>query len=495
MDQRQTINQKSTDRSDRIARHSLAIFLALFACSLLRYLYKIGMARMLNVRGYGILSTVEPFMILTTSLTLTGFASALSKYLSEEIAQGHNETAENYLATALYYLFPLSVGVSVIVYGFAGVIAETLFHEPELTILIRVIIVLMPVQAIWLIFDGVFLGHQESPYYTYSLIVFDVVTLVAAVFLVSRGMGPMGAILGALIGGLAGVLCAYYFYVTKFKEKVSISSGEKSVAIMKKLTNFAIPKTITSVSAIILMSFDIFCVTYFLGVTYTGLYNAAVPLARMMISVSMSIRLPLLPAVSEDAAREKTYIAKYLTDAVRYVSAVTLPLVILLIYYAERLITFFFGPEYSPAATALMILALAMLCMAYGSIFSAIFQGMDDPQTPMKITVVAVVLNIILNIYLIPKIGIEGAAFATLASMAFSLVSLGYKIRGFAKYKRIRSDLLRIGGLSACVFVIAVVFKDIFLVGIFVALAFYAAAIIKFNIVDIKKFLSSIEEV
>lgn len=483
------------DRSDRIARHSLTIFLALFACSFVRYLYKIGMARMLSVRGYGMLSTVEPFMVLTTSLTLTGFASALSKYLSEEIAKGNNETAENYLATALYYIFPLSVGVSVVIYAFAGVIAEEFFHEPGLTTLIRIIIILIPVQSIWLIFDGVFLGHQESPYYTYSLFVFDVVTLIAAIILVKQGLGPLGAILGILVGGTVGVLFAYYLYLKKFKEKVSISSGEKSVALMKKLTDFAIPKTITSVSAIILMSFDIFCVTYFLGVTFTGLYNAAVPLAKMLTSVSMSIRLPLLPAVSEDAAREKAYIAKYLTDAVRYVSAVTFPLVILLIFYAKKLITFFFGPDYSLAATALMILTLAMLCMAYCSIFSAIFQGMGKPKVPMKITLFAVVLNVVLNIYLIPKIGIEGAAFATLVSMAVTFISLGYKIRGFAKYDIIKSDLLKIGVLSACVFAIAVLFRDVFLVGIMVALAFYATAIIKFNIIDLKKFLSRIEEI
>jgi stage V sporulation protein B len=482
------------DRSDRIARHTFTIFIIMFAAGLIRYFYKISMARMLGVRGYGLLSAVEPFMVITASLTLTGLAAALAKYLSEEIAKNDMKTAERYIATALFYIFPLAIGVSVFIFFSSGFIAEVIFHEPDLEVLIKIIVLIFPLEALWLVIDGVFLGYQESPYFTFSLFTFNVGLLSAAILLVRMGMGAEGAVAAIVIGDVLGLVSAYLIYLRKFKKKISLRHGEKSVALLKNLVNFAIPKTISSVSVMILMSFDVFCITYFLGVTYSGLYNAAVPVARVLLSVSSSICLPLLPAVSEDMAKEKVYVSKYLSDAVKYVSAATLPLVIVFVVYSKEIILLFFGEPYTDASHALMILSVAMLLMAYCTVFAVTFQGMGKPQIPMKITVFVVFFNILLNVYLIPRIGITGAAFSTVASMLLSFVYLSYRIREYADYGESKPDILKIGILSFFVFVIALIFDRMFLIGTVLGLAFYGFFIIKYKIIDIRKFVSVSEK-
>ncbi len=482
------------DRSDRIARHTFEIFVSMAAIGVLHYFFKITMARMLTVSGYGLLSTVEPVVILMSSLALTGFAAALSKYLSEEIAQNNRETAENYVTTALYYILPVSIGGSALVIFLSDSIAEIIFHEPQLGILIRIIILIIPVEALWLIFDGIFLGCQESPYYTYALLVYHVTVLSTALFLVAQGRGAEGAVTAMLVGDLSGLAAAYLFYIRKFKKRISFHGGKRSFALFKTLVAFAIPKTITSVSAVILMSFDIFCITYFLGVTYAGLYNAAVPVARVLMLVTQSICLPLLPAVSEDYAKEKEYASTYVTDALTYISAATFPLVILCSVYAEEFITFFFGAPYAAAACALVILCAAMLVMAYCAVFSVTFQGMGRPDIPMNISVFAVFFNILFNIYLIPRIGIEGAAFATLISLLIMFAYFSLKIRKYIDYGRIQSSILKIGILSLAMLAILLALCDMVLIGTVLGLAFYGGSIIKWKIIDIKKFFRQIEE-
>lgn len=482
------------DRSNRLARHTFNVFLAMFAIGFVRYFYKISMARMLDVRGYGLVSAVEPVIIITASFTLTGFAAALSKYLSEEIARKNIRTAQNYLATATYYLFPLSLAVTVIIFLAATPIADAVFREPDLGILIRIVVLVIPVEALWLIIDGIFLGYQESPFYTYSLLVYNVVVLVAAIGLVSLGMGTEGAVIGILLGDISGLIAAYLFYRRKFRGKFSLTGGSRSVRLLGKLIDFAVPKTITSVSMMILMSFDIFCITYFLGVTSAGLYNAAVPLARIMTSVSSSVALPLLPAVSEDVANEKGYVGTYLSDALKYTSGATFPLTILFVVYAEGLINLFFGTEYAVASTALMILSLAMFFMSFCSIFSVTFQGMGKPKVPMHITVFALFLNILLNIYLIPRMGINGAALATLASMVVQFVYLSVKMRGHAYYTPVKSDVLKIGCVSLGVLLIAVTFYHRMIVGIGLGMGFYVLCIVAFKIIDVRKFLFDLEK-
>jgi O-antigen/teichoic acid export membrane protein len=477
------------DRSDTIARHTFTIFLVTFAMSIIRYLFKISMARMLDVRGCGLISAVEPIIIFTASLTLTGFASALSKYLSEEMAKDNRKTAENYVSTALFYIFPLSIVVTIIVFFLSGFIAQTVFREPDLTILIQIIILVLPVEALWLVIDGLFMGLHESPYYTYCMFVYNVVMLAAAVLLVMAGFDAKGAVTGILIGDISGLIVAYIVYIKKIKKRISLSAGKQSFVLLKKLVNFAVPKTVTSVSMLILMSFDIFCITYFLGVVYAGLYNAAVPIARMTMTISLSIAIPLLPAISEDTARNKEYLQTYLTDALRYTFAATIPLVILFVFYAKEFIIFFFGEPYSAASTALMILSIAMLLRAFFSIFSVTFQGIGKPQTPMKIAVFAVFFNVALNIYLIPREGINGAAFATLVSMVIQFVYLTFKINDYADYNKIKSDIFKIGVLSLVLIVIVLIFKSMFLLGTTIGLAVYALLLIKSGIIDIKKFI------
>jgi O-antigen/teichoic acid export membrane protein len=176
------------DRTDRIARHTFEVLLSMVVIGALQYSFKISMARMLTVSGYGLLSTVEPIVVLTGSFFLSGFAVALSKFVSEEIAKDNKKTAENYIATALYYIFPLAIGVSIVMILLSDTIAELIFHEPNLGILIRIIVLILPVEALWLILDGIFLGCQESPYYTYVLLIYNALVLCGALFLVSRGI-------------------------------------------------------------------------------------------------------------------------------------------------------------------------------------------------------------------------------------------------------------------------------------------------------------------
>jgi O-antigen/teichoic acid export membrane protein len=477
------------DRTDRIARHTFEVLLSMVVIGALQYSFKISMARMLTVSGYGLLSTVEPIVVLTGSFFLSGFAVALSKFVSEEIAKDNKKTAENYIATALYYIFPLAIGVSIVMILLSDTIAELIFHEPNLGILIRIIVLILPVEALWLILDGIFLGCQESPYYTYVLLIYNALVLCGALFLVSRGMGVEGAVTAMVISDIAGLAAGYLFYVKKFRGRISFH-GKRSVTLFKNLVKFAIPKTIASVSII-----DIFCITYFLGVAYAGLYNAAVPIARVLLLITHSICLPLLPAISEDYAKDKKYISVYLSDALKYISTATIPLVFVCSIYAEELVTLFFGVSYGDASPVLVILSAAMLIMAYCSVFSVTFQGMGRPNIPMNVSVFAVFFNILLNIYLIPRIGIEGAAFATLASMMTNFVYLSFRIRRYIDLGGIKSDILKIGVISLILVGVLLLFRGTFFIGMGVGLAFYGVAVVSWKIVDIRKFIFRTEEI
>ena len=87
----------------------------------------------------------------------------------------------------------------------------------------------------------------------------------------------------------------------------------------------------------------------------------------------------------------------------------------------DRLLYFFYGTDFVSYAT-LMILFIVQIVNIFQYFFTTYLTSMDQLKELFKITVVAVVVNIVLNAALIPAIGISGAAIATLATMTLNAI-------------------------------------------------------------------------
>jgi O-antigen/teichoic acid export membrane protein len=103
--------------------------------------------------------------------------------------------------------------------------------------------------------------------------------------------------------------------------------------------------------------------------------------------------------------------------------------VLILTTGGDFLIEFCFGSSYKSGTTALAILAFGQLINAsFGSVGSLLNMTGNENDT-LKGMVIAVVVNMVLNILLIPHFGIEGAAFSTVISCFFWNVILRNSVR------------------------------------------------------------------
>jgi O-antigen/teichoic acid export membrane protein len=92
--------------------------------------------------------------------------------------------------------------------------------------------------------------------------------------------------------------------------------------------------------------------------------------------------------------------------------------------YAERIVALVFGSEYAPAAPVLRILVFAML-MVFGSMTSiSLIDAVGLQHRSVGVFVASLILNVTLNMFLIPRLGIMGAAWGTLLTQAFLAAAL-----------------------------------------------------------------------
>jgi O-antigen/teichoic acid export membrane protein len=145
-----------------------------------------------------------------------------------------------------------------------------------------------------------------------------------------------------------------------------------------------------------------------------GLYNAATPLAYFLSFPLLSIGLIYMPVLSELYAKGKMdEIRRNYSILTKWLSIAVFPVFLIFFLYADTIVTFLFGQEYLLSANALRILSLGYMIHNLAGQNTSTLIGIGENQFIMYSTLVVAILNIILNIILIPIWGIEGAAIAT----------------------------------------------------------------------------------
>jgi len=127
----------------------------------------------------------------------------------------------------------------------------------------------------------------------------------------------------------------------------------------------------------------------------------------------------------------------------KWLCSAMLPLFLVMFLFPEIVLSFLFGSNYALAANALRILSLGFIISNLLGPNRATLIVMGKSQFTMWATLAAAVLNIGLNIALIPPLGIEGAAIAaTVALVSINLI-VSWKIYSLGRIQPLSKNLIK----------------------------------------------------
>jgi O-antigen/teichoic acid export membrane protein len=130
---------------------------------------------------------------------------------------------------------------------------------------------------------------------------------------------------------------------------------------------------------------------------------------------------------------DTVHLQRVITQAARAILLFSLPATLFLIVFGGAILARIFGPEYALGATALAILAVGQLVSAGSGLAALLLDMTGHERDTAKNIALSALLNVALNAFFIPLWGIEGAALASVASLATSnllLVVLAYRRLG-----------------------------------------------------------------
>lgn len=219
----------------------------------------------------------------------------------------------------------------------------------------------------------------------------------------------------------------------------------------------------------------------------------------------MPISTVMYPMISQMAAEDNINgLKSTVSESINSISILVIPATIGSMLFAEPVVNLLFNrgafdPQaLSMTASALFYYSIGMIGFGFRSILSCAFYSLQDTKTPMINGVLAMIMNIVLNIVLSKYMGLGGLALATSISAIFCTVLLFISFRkkvGSFGMKRITISFIKILCASLIMGILARLSYGALLKHISANLALILAIIIGAGVYFILIYFMGIEEV
>ncbi|MEK5058187.1 hypothetical protein BK126_07860 [Paenibacillus sp. FSL H7-0326] len=255
----------------------------------------------------------------------------------------------------------------------------------------------------------------------YGLITFVkvFVSFVFSCVLIILGLGEKGVFLGIFFGTLLSIVS-----VTFNQWKVLNASFDLN--ILKKLLKYGVPLTLTFSMTFIIQFSDRFIIGWLKGPEQAGYYAVAADLSNQTIAMLMMIiNLGALPiAIKKYESEGVKEALKQFEQNFILMLGLSLPVVVGGIILSNNIAHVFFSEDYVDSVSVLLPLLLIGTCLSgfKSYYFDQAFQIGNKTIIQIIPVIVAAILSITLNLFLIPSLGASGAAISSISSYFVSLV-------------------------------------------------------------------------
>jgi stage V sporulation protein B len=345
-----------------------------------------------------------------------GINSTAVRYISLAIGKDDKILARSYFVYLLKFKMFLVVFLSIALILFSGIISLYVFNKPELAMPLRIAGIFMFLQSIADFLDSIFTAFQKFEYPLLRHIIFETARLVIAPAFIFLGFSVSGAILGMSLSLVGAFTASVYIFKRHYSY---LLSGETTNIDKKGITKFLGYLTIGSLSGVFYGYVDTIMLGIFMEAKYIGFYKAAYMIIFGFMGL-ISITGILLPVFTQLEGKD---LKNALDKISKYSFMLSFPCAIGIAFLAEEMIRLIYGEAYLPALIPLYALVLLILVNPI-EIFGVLFTAKGKPEYPTKLGIISSFFNIVLNYILIIKLGMLGAAVATVFSRYFNTIGL-----------------------------------------------------------------------
>ena len=413
------------------------------------------LTRVFSVADYGIMNLVAATLTVSVALGKIGVQHSILRYASEIGAGKSAYSMSQLTSTTLYGMAASALAVTVVIALGAEVVPGRWLGDPRVRGLFLIASLLIVVQVI----ESALTNFLRAEQRTTTLMKFQVAKkylslgfILLAVLAISRTLTAFYTA-SVISEGLAVAALAWVFFRSTSRQRPSPSQFSRP--LYKELIRFGIPMLIGyELSGIVLAVGDRYVIEGLMGETPLGLYSAAYNLCQyvqavFIASVGQAIMPMYMQMWDEKGAPEtEAFIARSLRSYVLFGA----PVVAGVAAVGPELLPSLASDKYASASLVLPWVIAGMVVDGTNSIVGAGLFIHRKTRIIMTIVLGGALLNLALNLILVPRIGIVGAAIATLISYTGTALSMAIAGRHLLRIALPWSTILRAGIASALMY-------------------------------------------
>ena len=396
--------------TSKVARNTIYLTIATVGQKVLAFLYFILIARLAGVEDTGRYFFVVSFTTIFSIFVDLGLSSVLIRETAKK-----KEMAGKYLGNIL----GAKVVLGAVAYLAVVIIINIMDYPAATKLMVYLSGLVMLLDSFNVTFYAVFRGWQNLRYESIGVVVSEVLIVVfGGVSLLLHA--PLYFLLLALMSGSIFNFCFSSILLWRKTEVRPCLCFDKTLLI--SLFKIAYPFALAGIFVKIYSYLDAVLLSKMVGDAAVGFWSVAYKLTYAFQFIPMAFAAASFPAMSAYFVSDKTMLRKTFERLLFYLAILAMPVAFGIFSLAEPLILKIYGATYVASVLPLQVAIFAVVFIFLNYPVGSLLNATDRQMANTAIMGVSMLINVILNVILIPRFSYLGAAISTVISHALLFI-------------------------------------------------------------------------
>lgn len=457
-----------------IAKNTMLLSVSTIISYILLFFFNIYIARYLGAEGYGILSLSIALAGIFAICTDLGLNTLTIRELSRDKTLT-NDYLINVTAIKIFLIF-FTICIIFLTVNMIG-------YSKEVSYVIYLITVSIIFTSFTSIFNSIFQAYEQMEYMSVGNILNSAILFIGVMIGIHYKFDIFFFATIYIVASLLVLLYCSFIYFWKFP----IPHININLNFWKSTLKEALPFGVTNIFGSIYYWIDTVMLSKMVGNEVVGWYNAAYKLIFVFLSVYTVYLTAVFPVMSKFYKTSDEYLKLSYERSYKYLLIISLPMAFGTTLLADKIILLIYGNGYIPAIFALQVLVWTIPLLFINGLSGYLLGAVNRQMVLTKITCIGAVLNVILNLILIPKFSFIGSSFATVLTELMLSPLLIYPLlkADFTDKSSLSKDFPKLIISNMVMILPIIILRDLnLLLVILFALVVYLVAIYVFKVLD-----------
>jgi O-antigen/teichoic acid export membrane protein len=401
-----------------IAKNTIALFIGQAASYILSFFCIIYIARSLGPAGFGVLSFAIAFAGIFAVFGDIGLQQLSVREISRE-----KSLASKYLANISLLKIPLAV----VTFSLIALTINLMGYPRDTIIIVYLVGLSVILAAFTLVYYSIFQAFEKMEYQSIGQLLGTAVLLGGVFIAMKYNFSVVGFASLYLLSST--IVLIYCLTVTRLKFSAVIKGGtgplEFDGSFWLQVIRKALPFGLIAFLVGNYLGIDSVILSAVKGNEAVGWYNAAYKVVLALVFIPSSFFAAIFPIMSKLYKSSLESLKLVYERSLKYMLILSIPIGVGITMLASRIVLQIFGVEYEASVIALQILVWSTVLIYIDGAFTFLLYSIDRQTTVVKVMIIAVIVNVILNTILIPAYSYVGASIAAVLSNVATLSTLG----------------------------------------------------------------------